>query len=103
MSACGLATLWRAIFRRPSSALVLTEAVIPGLAPPPPIFVAPEENHFLWHFMFNQLTDLPETLTYGRESQYLTYIFNRWSHRRDRVAARFTLTLIRLRWIASGL
>lgn len=37
--------------------------------------------------MFNQLTDLPETLTYGRESQYLTYIFNRWSHRRDRVAA----------------
>lgn len=26
--------------------LVLTEAVIPGLAPPPPIFVAPEENHF---------------------------------------------------------
>ena len=39
--------------------LVLTEAVIPGLAPPPPIFVAPEENIFLWHFMFNQLTDLP--------------------------------------------
>ena len=67
--------------------LVLTEAVIPGLAPPPPIFVAPEENIFLWHFMFNQLTDLPETLTYGRESQYLNYIFNRWSHRRDQVAA----------------
>ncbi|MDQ9389180.1 alpha/beta fold hydrolase, partial [Serratia marcescens] len=47
--------------------LVLTEAVIPGLAPPPPIFVAPEENIFLWHFMFNQLADLPETLTQGRE------------------------------------
>ncbi len=45
--------------------LVLTEAVIPGLAPPPPIFVAPEENIFLWHFMFNQLADLPETLTQG--------------------------------------
>lgn len=67
--------------------LVLTEAVIPGLAPAPSIFVAPEENIFLWHFMFNQLADLPETLTYGRESQYLSYIFNRWSHRRDRVAA----------------
>ena len=44
---------------------VLTEAVIPGTAPPPPIFVAPEENIFLWHFMFNQLADLPETLTGG--------------------------------------
>ena len=44
---------------------MLTEAVIPGTAPPPPIFVAPEENIFLWHFMFNQLADLPETLTGG--------------------------------------
>ncbi len=60
--------------------LVLTEAVIPGLASPPPIFVAAEENIFLWHFMFNQLADLPETLTHGRESQYLSYIFDRWSH-----------------------
>lgn len=68
--------------------LVLTEAVIPGLAPPPPIFVAPEENIFLWHFMFNQLADLPETLTQGREREYLGYIFNRWSYRRDRVAAK---------------
>jgi len=67
--------------------LALTEAVIPGLAPAPPIFVAPEENIFLWHFMFNQLADLPEALTLGRERQYLSYIFNRWSHRRDRVAA----------------
>lgn len=67
--------------------LVLTEAVIPGLAPAPPIFVAPQENIFLWHFMFNQLADLPETLTQGRERQYLSYIFDRWSHRRDRVAA----------------
>lgn len=72
--------------------LVLTEAVIPGLAPPPPIFVAPEENIFLWHFMFNQLADLPETLTSGRESQYLSYIFDRWSHRRERVAAEVYIT-----------
>lgn len=72
--------------------LVLTEAVIPGLAPPPPIFVAPEENIFLWHFMFNQLADLPENLTQGRESQYLSYIFNRWSHRRDRVAVDVYIT-----------
>ncbi|MEM8266724.1 alpha/beta hydrolase, partial [Morganella morganii] len=28
-----------------------------------------------------------ETLTQGREREYLGYIFNRWSYRRDRVAA----------------
>lgn len=37
--------------------------------------------------MFNQLADLPETLTQGREREYLGYIFSRWSYRRDRVAA----------------
>ena len=42
--------------------LALTEAVIPGLAPEPSIFAPPEQNIFLWHFMFNQLADLPETL-----------------------------------------
>ncbi|WGY73367.1 alpha/beta hydrolase [Burkholderia cepacia] len=68
------------------TALALTEAVIPGLAPAPSIFVPPEENIFLWHFMFNQLVDLPETLIAGRERAYLEFMFNRWSFRRDRVA-----------------
>ncbi|PNG36676.1 alpha/beta hydrolase [Pseudomonas protegens] len=67
--------------------LALTEAVIPGLASAPPIFVAPEQNIFLWHFMFNQLRDLPEALIAGRERAYLNYIFDHWSHRREAVAA----------------
>lgn len=66
--------------------LALTEAVIPGLAPEPGIFAPPEQNIFLWHFMFNQLADLPETLIAGRERAYLEFMFNRWSLRRDRVA-----------------
>ncbi|VWC63405.1 alpha/beta fold hydrolase [Burkholderia lata] len=66
--------------------LALTEAVIPGLAPAPSIFAPPEENIFLWHFMFNQLADLPETLIAGRERAYLEFMFNRWSFWRDRVA-----------------
>ncbi len=66
--------------------LALTEAVIPGLAPAPSIFAPPEENIFLWHFMFNQLADLPETLIAGRERAYLDFMFQRWSWRRDRVA-----------------
>ncbi|NBF04065.1 alpha/beta fold hydrolase [Pseudomonas sp. Fl5BN2] len=67
--------------------LALTEAVIPGLAAAPEIFVAPEQNIFLWHFMFNQLRDLPEALITGREKAYLNYIFDHWSHRREAVAA----------------
>lgn len=67
--------------------IALTEAVIPGLAPAPPIFVPPSDNIFLWHFMFNQVLDLPEFLTSGREKEYLSFIFDKWSHRRDLVAA----------------
>jgi pimeloyl-ACP methyl ester carboxylesterase len=67
--------------------IALTEAVIPGLAPAPPIFVPPSDNIFLWHFMFNQVLDLPEFLTSGREKEYLSFMFDKWSHRRDRVAA----------------
>lgn len=66
--------------------IALTEAVIPGLAPAPSIFVKPEENIFLWHFMFNQVQDLPEMLTAGKEREYLNFIFDNWSYRRDRVA-----------------
>nr|WP_314263556.1 alpha/beta hydrolase [uncultured Moellerella sp.] len=66
--------------------IALTEAVIPGLAPAPNIFVQPEENIFLWHFMFNQVPDLPEMLTAGKESEYLNFIFDHWSYRRDRIA-----------------
>lgn len=66
--------------------IALTEAVIPGLAPAPNIFVKPDENMFLWHFMFNQVPDLPEMLTAGKEKEYLSFIFDNWSYRRDRVA-----------------
>lgn len=67
--------------------LTLTEAVIPGLAPPPPIFVAPQQNIFLWHFLFNQVQDLPEALITGREETYLNFMFDRWAFHRDAVAS----------------
>lgn len=66
--------------------LAIMEAVIPGLARPPEIFVDPAENVFLWHFMFNQLPDLPEMLIQGRERAYLAYMFDQWSYKRDAVA-----------------
>jgi pimeloyl-ACP methyl ester carboxylesterase len=67
--------------------LLVTEAVIPGLAEAPPIFVAPQQNLFLWHFMFNQLQDLPEMLITGREAAYLNFMFDRWAFRRHAVAS----------------
>ncbi|NNB46317.1 alpha/beta fold hydrolase [Pseudomonas chlororaphis] len=66
--------------------LALTEAVIPGLAEAPVIFAPPGQNIFLWHFMFNQLQDLPEMLIAGREAQYLAYMFEKWSVHQQRVA-----------------
>lgn len=74
-------------FPQSVTSLAVTEAVIPGLATPPPIFVSPDENIFLWHFMFNQVMDLPEALVSGREETYLNYIFDKWSWHRDKVAA----------------
>lgn len=73
-------------FPQAVESLILTEAVIPGLAPAPEIFVSAEENKFLWHFMFNQLHGLPEILIAGRERAYLSYMFDKWSWRRGRVA-----------------
>ena len=67
--------------------MTVTEAVIPGLAEAPPIFVSPEDNIFLWHFMFNQVSDLPELLITGRESAYLNFMFDRWAFKRHRVAS----------------
>jgi pimeloyl-ACP methyl ester carboxylesterase len=66
--------------------LGIMEAVIPGLARSPMVFVSPAENVFLWHFMFNQLPDLPEMLIQGRERAYLAWMFDQWSYKRDAVA-----------------
>ncbi|QXH58531.1 alpha/beta fold hydrolase [Pseudomonas maumuensis] len=67
--------------------LTVAEAVIPGLAEAPSIFVAPQDNIFLWHFLFNQVRDLPEFLIAGREEGYLNFMFDRWAIHRHAVAA----------------
>jgi hypothetical protein len=51
--------------------IVTMEAVIPGLARSPFVFVPRRDDGFLWHFMFNPLFDLPEMLIEGRERAYL--------------------------------
>jgi pimeloyl-ACP methyl ester carboxylesterase len=66
--------------------LVLVEAHLPGVAPAPEIFLPPKKNRARWHFMFNQLPDLPEMLIQGREEAYLSWMFEQWAFHLERVA-----------------
>lgn len=66
--------------------LALVDAVIPGIAQSPPMFMPQSENRLLWHFMFNQLADLPETLILGREEAYLGWLFDNYAYRPGAVA-----------------
>ena len=63
------------------SSLAVIEAVIPGVADAPTIFQPPAKNKKIWHFMFNQLPDLPETLIEGKEREYLTWLFDNKAYR----------------------
>jgi pimeloyl-ACP methyl ester carboxylesterase len=48
--------------------LVVSEAFLPGISPPLPLFVPPTLNGRLWHLMFNQLPgEVNEALVRGRE------------------------------------
>jgi pimeloyl-ACP methyl ester carboxylesterase len=66
--------------------LAVIEAMIPGLTPTPPMFMPQNQNLRRWHFMFNQLPDLPEALVAGREKIFLTWLFEHYAYRPDRVA-----------------
>jgi pimeloyl-ACP methyl ester carboxylesterase len=51
--------------------LVVSEAFLPGISPPLPLFVPPTLNARLWHLMFNQLPgEVNEALVKGREDVF---------------------------------
>lgn len=54
--------------------LVLSEALIPWTAPPAAT-PSDAQNVKSWHFGFNRLNDLPETLVQGHERAYLAWLF----------------------------
>jgi pimeloyl-ACP methyl ester carboxylesterase len=66
--------------------LVVTEALIPGITPWPPMLLPPDANAGLTQFMFNQLRDLPEFLVAGREGPYIRWVVDHLAYRPDRVA-----------------
>jgi pimeloyl-ACP methyl ester carboxylesterase len=66
--------------------LVVTEALIPGITPTPPMLLPPDANAGLTQFMFNQLRDLPEFLVAGREAPYMRWVVDHLAYRPDWVA-----------------
>ncbi len=65
--------------------LVLSEALLPAVAPA--VAGIPDEaaNLRTWHFAFNRLDDLPEILVQGREREYLAFLFQTKAIRRWRI------------------
>jgi pimeloyl-ACP methyl ester carboxylesterase len=63
--------------RRPERVkrLVLIDAAIPGLASPEVFRFAPETAPRVWHFYFNAIPELAETLIVGREREFLSWLF----------------------------
>jgi pimeloyl-ACP methyl ester carboxylesterase len=57
------------------SRFVAIDAAVPGLAPAAAFAFTPDRIPKVWHFYFNALADLPETLVAGRERLYLAWLF----------------------------
>lgn len=59
--------------------LILMEAALPGITPPPVGTPNDMANLRSWHFAFNRLPDLPEVLVQGHERAYLGWLFSQKS------------------------
>jgi len=55
--------------------LAVAEAVLPCVAPSPPLFVPAQLNNRLWHLAFNRLEEVNEQLVKGREDIYFGWQF----------------------------
>lgn len=66
--------------------LTVLDANIPGISPNQSIFMPSYQNMRRWHFMFNQLPDLPEALLAGREEIYFKWRFHYNAYKPDRIA-----------------
>ncbi len=67
--------------------VALIEGGIPGLLKPSPKVMMPQaQSAFFWQFMFNQQPDLPELLLQGHERAFMSYLFDKWAFRPERIA-----------------
>jgi pimeloyl-ACP methyl ester carboxylesterase len=54
--------------------LAVAEAILPGVAPSPPLISSNQANNRYWHIPFNRLADVNEQLVKGREGIYFGWI-----------------------------
>jgi pimeloyl-ACP methyl ester carboxylesterase len=59
--------------------LAVGEAVLPGVAPSPPLFLPGPLNDRLFHLMFNRLPTINEQLVTGREDVFFGYEYAIWA------------------------
>lgn len=68
-----VAFTYAATFRSKIETLTLIDAGIPGVSLRPQIGLQEARNR--WHFLFQQIPDLAESLVAGREQAYITWFF----------------------------
>lgn len=70
--------------------LALIDAAIPGLTPPEAYRLSPATMSKTWHFSFNYVPSLSETLVIGREREFLSWLFESkskdWTEAVDAIA-----------------
>ena len=64
---------------------VLSEAIIPGLVPSPPLFMPQERIKWAWHFSFNRTAGINEILVHGKEREFLANQFEVKAHVKEAI------------------
>jgi len=72
---------YAAIFRSKIETLTVIDAGIPGISLRPEIHLQEARNR--WHFLFQQVPELAESLVAGREEAYITWFFRNKASRPD--------------------
>jgi pimeloyl-ACP methyl ester carboxylesterase len=80
-----VAYAWAAQFPERVKSLTVMEGGPPGLAPSRSFPLSFEWNIRLWQFSFNNLPDLPEILTRGRERELFDWLFEHKSEHPERI------------------
>jgi microsomal epoxide hydrolase len=76
-----VAFTYAAIFRSKIETLTVIDAGIPGISLRPEIRLQEARNR--WHFLFQQVPELAESLVAGREEAYITWFFRNKASRPD--------------------
>jgi pimeloyl-ACP methyl ester carboxylesterase len=81
-----IAYAWAAQFPERVRSLTVMEGGVPGLNPPQNFPLSFDWNVKLWQFSFNNLPELPEILTQGRERELFDWLFRHKAQHPERIS-----------------